>query len=293
MAKVKWILVNNVKVWEYTSSMHTQKNDKNKNNRKRQSNSVTQVLNLHQGLSSVAGHLILQGIHLEASQTECQRIPRGSYRTISRSQGECWSPSQPWANGGSPHLYLIEPLVDELLKLNALLLGLSLLQNSTYLHKGDIHILSTHASLEVTTNVSLVVADDSVDQVGGGHALRAITLTVTPYLSSLGGAETIGLLDFSINIIDAISAVGKGIVANEVDVVLVEEGDVGIPGSVFDDLVDPLAMTKRFVSTPSIGEWGHTSPCLSWRSYPCWRESPYRSSSRPSIEIGFRSNTIK
>ena len=35
MAKVKWILVNNVKVWEYTSSMHTQKNDKEQEQQKK------------------------------------------------------------------------------------------------------------------------------------------------------------------------------------------------------------------------------------------------------------------
>lgn len=101
----------------------------------------------------------------------------------------------------------------------------------------DVQRGKTRSFFVVPLDVGVPLGQNSVHQVGGGDAF-----------SSLSCQEPPSLLDFPVGVICSGSRIGLIIVANVVDVVLIEKCDVGDPWSWENDFVDPFAVFDVFHS---------------------------------------------
>lgn len=87
------------------------------------------------------------------------------------------------------------------------------------------------------------------DDAGGAHAL-----------GSLCNEEHASLLDGFVNVVSFVGAVGNVIVCNVVDFMLFQEFDVDDPRAVFDDLVNPFAVSDRLGSLLAAEDCQSLSP---------------------------------
>lgn len=120
------------------------------------------------------------------------------------------------------------------------------------LEPANVELLAGGAALELAGNVLFVVANDSTagreyscdmesmvdrglpcNKASGAHSL-----------GSLSDEELAGGLDRLVDVVALVGAVGKVVVSNIVEVVLLEEFGGDNPRAVLDDLIDPFTMSQ-------------------------------------------------